>query len=141
MWCQSCGANLRGKRFGLFWSRGIQPLRLGTSQGSLGRTASSSSSRKKPEVVSNEVLPDPFVSAETLKACALIDLHLLAADHEAGSSGSQSPNHKDMWKYGCPKSRGWEGDVESWTGSEDTSSSEWCEHNAESRALSVPGNA
>ena len=74
-WCQSCGANLRGKRFGLFWTRGIQPLRLGTSQGSMGRTASSSSSRKKkPEVVSNEVLPDPFVSAETLKACALIGL-------------------------------------------------------------------
>ena len=108
----------------------------------MGRTASSSSSRKKkkPEVVSNEVLPDPFVSAETLKACALIDLHLLAADHEAGSSGSQSPDLGDMWKYSCPKSRGWEGDVESWTGSEDTSS-EQCEHNAESRALSVPGNA
>ena len=91
----------------------------------MGRTARSSSSRKKkPEVVSNEVLPDPFVSAETLKACALIGLHLWAAVHEAGSSGSQCPDLGDMWKYSCPKSRGWEGDVESWTGSEDTSSSE-----------------
>ena len=33
----------------------------------------------------------PFVSAETLKACVLIGLHLWAAADEAGSSGSQSP--------------------------------------------------
>ena len=32
-----------------------------------------------------------LVSAETLKACALIGLHLLAAGGDAGSSGSQSP--------------------------------------------------
>ena len=41
-------------------------------------------------VASNEVLPKPLVSAETLKACALIGLHLLAAGGEAVSSGSQS---------------------------------------------------
>ena len=67
--------------------------------------------KKKPEV-SNEVLPDPFVSAETLKACALIGRHLLAADYEAGSSGSQSPDPGDMWKYGCPESTDWDGDVD-----------------------------
>ena len=38
----------------------------------------------------DEVLPDPCATAETLKACALIGLHLLAADYEVGSSGSQS---------------------------------------------------
>ena len=43
--------------------------------------------RKKQEVASNEVLPNPYVSAEKLKACALIGLHLLAADDEVGSSG------------------------------------------------------
>ena len=32
------------------------------------------------------------VSAETLKACALIGLHLMAADHGVGSSGSHSPD-------------------------------------------------
>ena len=45
--------------------------------------------KKEPEA-SNEVPSNPFVSAETLKACALIGLHLLAAEGEAGSSGSQS---------------------------------------------------
>ena len=51
--------------------------------------------------------PNPCVSAETLKACALIGLHLLAADHEVGSSGSQSIDLGDMWEYGCPKSPIW----------------------------------
>ena len=31
----------------------------------------------------------PCVSAETLKACAQIGLHLLAAEGEAGSSGKK----------------------------------------------------
>ena len=43
-------------------------------------------------VASNEVLPNPYVSAGTLKACALISLHLLAGDDEVGLSGSQSPD-------------------------------------------------
>ena len=76
------------------------------------------------KVASKEVLPNPFVSAETLKARALISLHLLAAEGEAGSSGSQSPDSGDMWRYGCPKSPDWDGDVKSWTQSEGTSSSE-----------------
>ena len=45
---------------------------------------------KEPVAVSNEVPCKPFVSAETLKACALVGLHLLAAESEEGSSGSQS---------------------------------------------------
>ena len=46
----------------------------------------------------------PFASAETLKACALIGLHLLAAEGEAGSSGNnQSPDLGDMWRYCCPR--------------------------------------
>ena len=48
----------------------------------------------------------PVVSAEALKACALIGLHLLAAEDEAGSSDSQSPDAADMWRYGCPKKPG-----------------------------------
>ena len=42
-----------------------------------------------------------FVSAETLKACALIGLHLLAAGDDAGSSGGQFLDLGDMWKYCC----------------------------------------
>ena len=38
-----------------------------------------------PQVVpSNEVLPKLCIFAETLKACALIGLHLLAAGYEVG---------------------------------------------------------
>ena len=47
--------------------------------------------KKEPVVASNQVLLNPFLSAETFKACAQIGLHLLAADHEVGSSGSESP--------------------------------------------------
>ena len=59
--------------------------------------------KKEQVVASNEVLPNPCLSAETLESCALIGLHLLAADSEMGSSSSQSPDLGDMWKYGCPK--------------------------------------
>ena len=45
--------------------------------------------KKEKVVASNEVLPT-CVSSETLEACALIGLHLMAADHEVGSSGRQS---------------------------------------------------
>ena len=61
--------------------------------------------KKEPVVASNEVLPKPIVSAETLKACALIGLHLLAAEGEDGSSGSQSRDSRDLWRYGCPKKK------------------------------------
>ena len=55
-------------------------------------------------MASNEVLPNHHVSAETLEACALIGLHLLAADYEVGFGVGQSPDLGDMWKYRCPKS-------------------------------------
>ena len=54
-------------------------------------------------MASNEVLRNPCVSAETLEERALIGLYVLAADYEVGTSGSQSPDLGDMWKYGCPK--------------------------------------
>ena len=40
-------------------------------------------------------------------------------------------------RRGCPKSADWDGEVESWTESEGTSSSVQCEHNMESLALSA----
>ena len=79
-----------------------------------------------------------FVSAETLKACALIGLHLLEPEDEA-SSGSQSPDLGDMWRYGCPRSPDGDSDVESWTESEGTSLTEQCEHNVEGTALNAMG--
>ena len=44
-----------------------------------------------------------------------------------------------MWRDGSPKSPDWDSEVESWTGSEGTSSSEQCERNVESLALNVKG--
>ena len=52
--------------------------------------------------VSNEVPYKPFVSAETLEACALIGLHFLAAEGGVGSSGSQSSDSGDVWRQGLP---------------------------------------
>ena len=75
---------------------------------------------KEQVVASNEVLSNPFVSAEALKAC------------EAGSSDSQSPALGDTWRYGCPKGPDWDDDVKFWTETEGTSSSEQCAHNSES---------
>ena len=60
---------------------------------------------KAQVVASDEVLPNPYVSAEALEACALIGLHLLAADYEVGSSGSQSPDPGDLWKHGVQNAR------------------------------------
>ena len=54
-------------------------LRTGMLQRSMGRMASSFFIKKEQVVASNVMLPNPFVSAGTLKACALIGLHLLAA--------------------------------------------------------------
>ena len=94
--------------------------------------------KEEQMVASNEVSPrNPCVSAESLTACALIDLHLLAADCEVGSCGSQSPDLGDMWRYGYPKSLDWDGNVGLWPESEGTSSSEQCEHNVGSLALNV----
>ena len=71
----------------------------------------------------------PFVSAETLKVCALIGLHLLAADDGAGSSGGQSPDVGDMWRYGGTAT------LRHGLKSDGTSSLEKCEYNVESLAL------
>ena len=63
--------------------------------------------KKEPVALMKAVPFKPVVPAETLQACALLGLHLLAAEGEAGSSGGQSPYLGDMWKYGCRKSLGW----------------------------------
>ena len=95
--------------------------------------------RNEQVVASNEVLPNPCVSAEMLQACALIGLHLPATDCEVGSGGSQSLDLGDIWRYGCPKSPDWDSDGGSWSESEGFSSSDFREHNVESLAPNVVG--
>ena len=82
----------------------------------------------------DEVLSNHYVSAETHKACALIVLHLLAADYEVGSSGSQSPDlgveiwvsKSSIWSSPCSASVTSGGDEE-------------YGHNNEWRAIEVIG--
>ena len=57
--------------------------------------------KKEPVVASDEVLPNPFCLCGTLETCAMLGLHLLAAEGEEGSGG-QSPDLGDMWRHGCP---------------------------------------
>ena len=73
---------------------------------------------------------------ETLTACALIFLHLLAAEGEAGSSGSQSPDLGDMRRHGCPVSPEW---ISSCSTSETSCGGEEYEHNNERPAIEVIG--
>ena len=61
--------------------------------------------RKEPGTLTMPVEFKPFVPAETLRACALIGLHLMAAEGEAGSSGSQSPVLGDMWSKVAQKAQ------------------------------------
>ena len=92
--------------------------------------------RKEAVVFSNEVPFKPVVRADTLKACAQLCLHLLAAESEAGSSGSQSPNLGDMWRHSCPKSPEW---ISSCSASETSLGCEVYEHNNACRAIEVIG--
>ena len=68
--------------------------------------------------------------------CAVFGLLLMAAEGEVGSSGSQSLDVGDMWRYGCPKSPDW--------GSSCSASDISCEgenyvHNNECQAIEVIG--
>ena len=78
----------------------------------------------------------PCVSAEALKACALIGLHMIAEEVASLSLDGHSPEwggNVEVWRSKEPslERRRW------WTESEYTSSCELYEHNAESRALEV----
>ena len=79
----------------------------------------------------------PCVSAETVQACALIGLHMMAGEDALRSDSDLSPDLGDMWRYGCPESRMWSSDGVEWAGSEGISSLECCEHNVDNLALEV----
>ena len=141
-----CGRGPTGKASGLAWIHGTWCVyghhpAVGMSRGNMGpptqRAFSSSSSGGSQWLSRRQCPSSPVVTAETPQACALTGLPPLAAEGEAGSSGSQSPDLGDTWKYGCPKCPDWDSDVEAWTESEGTSSQ--CQHNVENLALNVMG--
>ena len=92
--------------------------------------------KKEPELAPSDEIFSPVFSADTLKKCALIVLHLLAEDGGWESSGSPSPDPGDMWRQGCPKSP--EG-VSFCSASEESFGSEKYEQNCECRAFEVIG--
>ena len=76
--------------------------------------------KKEPTVLSELVEFGPCVSAEIVKTCALIGLHMMAEENALRSDSDFSPDLGEMWRYGCPKSFVWSSNE--WTGSEDASS-------------------
>ena len=95
--------------------------------------------KKEPFAITEAVQLKSFVPAETLKTCALTGLHLMAAEGESGSRGSQAPDSGDMWRHGCSESPDWNSDGERWSEGEGLSSSDFREHYVESLALRVIG--
>ena len=60
--------------------------------------------KKEPMVLSELTEFGPCFSAETVKACTLIGLHMMAEENSLRSDSDSSPDLGEMWKYGCPKS-------------------------------------
>ena len=58
-----------------------------------------------------DIRTSPF-SAEVLKKCALIALHLIAQEGRGEVDGCHAPGLGDEWKVGCPKSPMWESEGE-----------------------------
>ena len=78
-------------------------------------------------------------SADVLKKCALIALHVLAKEGRDGEDGRRAPGLGDDWKVGCPKSPMWESEGEAWSEDERVSSSGSREGNVGNDALHVIG--
>ena len=65
----------------------------------------------------------PFFSADVLKKCALIALHLIAEEGRGGEDGCHASGLEDEWEMGGPKSPMWESEGEAWSEDESVSSS------------------
>ena len=65
--------------------------------------------KKEPMVLSELVEFGPSTSAETVTACALIDLHMMASENAPRSDRDSSPDLGEMCKFGCPSGDGFEG--------------------------------
>ena len=143
MACSCVGTKILQKMWtGPFWE-GVWPcldpwdsVRLRTASTFWNALAKSSSSLIRRSQWWFGATCQPFVSAETQMACALIGLQLFAAEGGAASSGGQSPELGNMWRQGRPKSPEWVG---SCSASETSLGRDMYEHNDECRAIEVVG--
>ena len=78
-------------------------------------------------------------SAETVKACALNGLHMTAGENALRSDRDSSLDLGEMWEYGCPKGPVWSDDGLEEERGEDTSSTEYYEHNVDNLAIELVG--
>ena len=95
--------------------------------------------KKEPVVLSEVVEFGPCFSAETVKACALFGLHMMAEENALRWDRDSSPHVGETWEYGCPKSPVWSGDGYEGERSEETSSEEYFEHNVDNLAFQSLG--
>ena len=86
----------------------------------------------------NADIRTPFFSADVLKKCALLALHLVAEEGRDGD-GFQVPGLGDEWKMGCPKCPMWESEGEARSEDEGASSTASREGNVCNDALHVVG--
>ena len=89
--------------------------------------------KKEPMVLSELVEFGPCFSAETVKACALIGLHMMAVEIALRSDRDSSPD-------GCPKYPFWSDDNLEEERGEDASSVEYYEHNVDNLVIGVVGH-
>ena len=78
-------------------------------------------------------------SADVLKKCALIALHVIVEEGRGGEDGCQAPELGEEWKMGCPKSPMCESEGEAWSEDENASSGGSREGNVRNDALHVIG--
>ena len=145
-WCQMCGPNFCGKDVGLTLDpRDGVRLRTASTHWNVPRKYGPHGElfffflKKEPLVLSELVELGPSISAETVKACALIGLHMVAEEDALRSVRDTFPGLGEMWKYGCPKSPVWSGDGYEGERSESTSTLEYYEHNVDNLATEVVG--
>ena len=78
----------------------------------------------------------PCASAETVKACALTGLHMMAEEKALWLGSDFSTDQGDMWRNVCPESPEW---ISSGRTSEASCGLEFYEHNVENTAIEVIG--
>ena len=77
--------------------------------------------KKEPMVVIEMVHVGTSISAETIKACTLVGLHMMAEEVVMRLDNDFPPDLGDEWRHGCPRSPVWSNRDLDGAGSEITS--------------------
>ena len=117
------------------------------ARGFLARVLFGGSDLRWPALASSKVCAETFSpffnadirtslsSADVLKKCALIAVHIIAEEGEGGEDGCHAPDLVSEWNLGCPKSPMWESEGEAWSEDGSMSSSGFRGGNLSNEAL------